>query len=91
MIGQEALNIAEGFNKVLPVSGLVFTKTMRCPGAAISIRITGIPIKFLGTECGRAGGLWPGTRGNRILGMGDILGLIERAEAAYGDDKTSKR
>ena len=92
MIGQEALNIAEGFNKVLPVSGLVFTKIDGDArgGAAISIReVTGIPIKFLGTgESVDALEVFDPVRvANRILGMGDILGLIERAEAAYGDDQ----
>jgi signal recognition particle subunit SRP54 len=71
---------------------LVFTKIDGDArgGAAISIReVTGIPIKFLGTgESVDALEVFDPVRvANRILGMGDILGLIERAEAAYGDDQ----
>lgn len=88
MIGQEALNIAKGFHKEIPITGLVFTKIDGDArgGAAISIReVTGIPIKFLGTGEGLdALEVFDPTRiSNRILGMGDILGLIEKAEAAY--------
>jgi signal recognition particle subunit SRP54 len=92
MIGQEALNIAQGFYKVLPVSGLIFTKIDGDArgGAAISIReVTGIPIKFLGTGEGLdALEVFDPIRvANRILGMGDILGLIERAESAYSEER----
>jgi len=88
MIGQEALNIAKGFVNVIPVSGLIFTKIDGDArgGAAISIReVTGIPIKFLGTGEGLdALEVFDPTRiSSRILGMGDMLGLIEKAEAAY--------
>lgn len=91
MIGQEALNVAKGFYGVIPVSGLVFTKIDGDArgGAAISIReVTGIPIKFLGTGEGLdALEVFDPTRiSNRILGMGDILGLIEKAEAAYSGE-----
>lgn len=99
MIGQEALNVAQGFQEVIPVSGLVFTKIDGDArgGAAISIReVTGIPIKFLGTGEGLdALEVFDPTRiSNRILGMGDILGLIEKAEEAYSgevDVKDAKR
>lgn len=95
MIGQEALNVAKGFQGVIPVSGLVFTKIDGDArgGAAISIReVTGIPIKFLGTGEGLdALEVFDPTRiSNRILGMGDILGLIEKAEAAYTGDIDAK-
>ncbi|MEN6531472.1 MAG: zeta toxin family protein, partial [Anaerolineaceae bacterium] len=88
MIGQEALNVAKGFVGVIPVSGLIFTKIDGDArgGAAISIReVTGIPIKFLGTGEGLdALEVFDPTRiSSRILGMGDMLGLIEKAEAAY--------
>lgn len=95
MIGQEALNVAKGFHSVIPVSGLVFTKIDGDArgGAAISIReVTGIPIKFLGTGEGLdALEVFDPTRiSNRILGMGDILGLIEKAEAAYTGEIDAK-
>lgn len=91
MIGQEALNIAKGFQKEVPITGLVFTKIDGDArgGAAISIReVTGIPIKFLGTgEALDALEVFDPTRiSNRILGMGDMLGLIEKAEAAYSGE-----
>jgi signal recognition particle subunit SRP54 len=94
MIGQEAINIAKGFREVVPLSGLVLTKMDGDArgGAAISIRsVTGVPIKFLGTgEALDAIEVYdPGRLSSRILGMGDLLGLIERAEAAY-DEKTSR-
>ena len=94
MVGQEAVNIAKGFRDVIPLTGLILTKMDGDArgGAAISIRsVTGVPIKFLGT--GEAlDGLEvydPGRLASRILGMGDILGLIERAEAAY-DEKAAR-
>ena len=95
MIGQEALNIAKGFHKEIPITGLVFTKIDGDArgGAAISIReVTGIPIKFLGTGAGLdALEVFDPTRiSNRILGMGDILGLIEKAEAAYSGEIDTK-
>ena len=91
MIGQEALNIAEGFRDVMRITGLIFTKIDGDArgGAAISIReVTGIPIKFLGTGEGLdAIEIFdPARISGRILGMGDMLGLIEKAEAAYADD-----
>ena len=94
MIGQEAVNIAKGFREVVPLTGLVLTKMDGDArgGAAISIRsVTGVPIKFLGTgEALDAIEVYdPGRLSSRILGMGDLLGLIERAEAAY-DEKTSR-
>jgi signal recognition particle subunit SRP54 len=94
MIGQESVNIAKGFRDVIPLTGLILTKMDGDArgGAAISIRaVTGVPIKFLGTgEALDALEVYdPERLSSRILGMGDILGLIERAEAAY-DDKTAR-
>lgn len=93
MIGQEAVNIAKGFRDSVPLTGLVLTKMDGDSrgGAAISIRsVTGVPIKFLGTgEALDAMEAYdPGRLSSRILGMGDMIGLIERAEAAY-DEKTA--
>jgi signal recognition particle subunit SRP54 len=94
MIGQESVNIAQGFRDVLPLTGLILTKIDGDArgGAAISIRsVTGVPIKFLGTSESLDGVevYSPERLSGRILGMGDILGLIERAEAAY-DEKTAR-
>ena len=91
MIGQEALNIAEGFRDVMRITGLIFTKIDGDArgGAAISIReVTGVPIKFLGTGEGMDAleVFDPARISGRILGMGDMLGLIEKAEAAYRDE-----
>ncbi|MGB4594791.1 MAG: signal recognition particle protein [Anaerolineaceae bacterium] len=95
MIGQEALNIAEGFRKAVGITGLIFTKIDGDArgGAAISIReVTGIPIKFLGTGEGidALEVFDPNRVASRILGMGDILGLIEKAEAAYTGQQDTK-
>ena len=95
MIGQESVNIAKGFRQVIPLTGLVLTKIEGDArgGAAISIRsVTGVPIKFLGTgEALDALEVFdPGRLSGRILGMGDILGLIEKAEATY-DEKVARQ
>jgi signal recognition particle subunit SRP54 len=94
MIGQEAVNIAKGFREVVPLTGLFLTKIEGDArgGAAISIRsVTGVPIKFLGTgeALDAIEAYDPQRLAGRILGMGDILGLIERAEAAY-DEKVAR-
>jgi signal recognition particle subunit SRP54 len=94
MIGQESVNIAKGFRDVIPLTGLILTKMDGDArgGAAISIRmVTGVPIKFLGTGEGlEAMEVYdPGRLSSRILGMGDMIGLIERAEAAF-DQKTAQ-
>ena len=86
MTGQEAVNIAQGFNEQVGITGLVLTKIDGDArgGAAISMReVTGVPIKFLGTS-EKLDGLEvfePDRLARRILQMGDILGLIEQAEA----------
>lgn len=95
MTGQEALNIAQGFHKEIPVSGLILTKIDGDArgGAAISIReVTGIPIKFLGTGEGLDAleVFDPARISSRILGMGDLLGLIEKAESAYSGQADAK-
>ena len=86
MIGQEAVHIATGFRDSVTLSGLVLTKMDGDArgGASISIRsVTGVPIKFLGTGEGIEAleAYDPGRLAGRILGMGDVLGLIEKAEA----------
>ena len=94
MIGQEAVNIATGFRDSVSLTGLVLTKIDGDArgGAAISIRsVTGVPIKFLGTgESLDAIEVFdPERLSSRILGMGDVLGLIERAEATF-DEQTAR-
>jgi signal recognition particle subunit SRP54 len=92
MIGQEALPIAEGFRDAIQISGLIFTKMDGDArgGAAISIRsVTGVPIKFIGTGEGMDAleSFDSGRLASRILGMGDIIGLIEKAEANYSQEQ----
>ncbi len=94
MIGQEAVHIAEGFRDNVQISGLIFTKIDGDArgGAAISVRsVTGVPIKFLGTGEGvdALESFDPARLASRILGMGDMIGLIEKAEAAF-DQKMEK-
>jgi len=96
MIGQEAVNIAQGFKDSVPLTGLVMSKMDGDArgGAAISIRsVTGVPIKFLGTgESLRALESYdPGRLASRILGMGDVIGLIERAEEALDEEAAQEQ
>ncbi|MFZ6031343.1 MAG: signal recognition particle protein [Chloroflexota bacterium] len=96
MIGQEAVNIAKGFRDTVSITGLILTKMDGDSrgGAAISIRsVTGVPIKFLGTGEGLdAMEVYdPGRLASRILGMGDLLGLIERAEANLDQKEAEKQ
>jgi signal recognition particle subunit SRP54 len=88
MIGQEALKVAEGFRDTVSISGLILTKMDGDArgGAAISIRsVTGVPLKFLGVgeKLDALEVYDPGRLSSRILGMGDMIGLIEKAEAAF--------
>jgi len=94
MLGQDAVNVAKTFNELLDITGVVLTKMDGDTrgGAALSVKyITGKPIKFVGTgEKMDAIELFhPDRIASRILGMGDILSLIEKAEAAY-DEKNAK-
>ena len=96
MIGQTALQVAEGFKKSISISGLIFTKMDGDArgGAAISVRqVTGVPIKYLGTGEGiDALEVYEPTRlASRILGMGDVIGLIEKAEAAFDADEAQQQ
>ena len=93
MTGQDAVNVAKTFNDLLDITGVVMTKMDGDTrgGAALSVKyITGKPIKFIGTgEKMDAIELFhPDRIASRILGMGDILSLIEKAEAAY-DEKNA--
>jgi len=88
MIGQEAVNIAQAFRDNVSITGLMLTKMDGDSrgGAAISIRsVTGVPIKFVGTgeKLDALETYDPARLASRILGMGDMIGLIEKAEAAF--------
>ncbi|MDD5367683.1 MAG: signal recognition particle protein [Anaerolineaceae bacterium] len=94
MIGQEALHVAEGFRDTVSLTGLIMTKMDGDArgGAAISIRsVTGVPIKYLGVGEGLDAleAYNPSRLSSRILGMGDMIGLIEKAESAF-DEKTAR-
>jgi signal recognition particle subunit SRP54 len=96
MIGQEALHVAEGFRDVIPLAGLIMTKMDGDSrgGAAISIRsVTGVPIKFIGTgeKLEALEAFQPDRLASRILGMGDMLGLIEKAEAAFDETQAQEQ
>jgi signal recognition particle subunit SRP54 len=95
MIGQEALNIAQGFRDNISITGLMMTKMDGDArgGAAISIRsVTGVPIKFIGIgeKLDALEAFDPARLSSRILGMGDMIGLIEKAEAAF-DQQTAQK
>ncbi len=86
MTGQEAVRIAGGFHQTLPLTGIILTKMDGDArgGAAISMRaVTGVPIKFIGTGEERQAleTFEPARLASRIMGMGDVLTLIEKAEA----------
>ena len=90
MTGQDAVRVAEEFNARVPLSGLILTKVDGDArgGAALSIRsVTGIPLKFLsvGEKPDQLEPFYPDRLASRILGMGDMLSLIERAEATFDE------
>ena len=92
MTGQEAVNIAQGFHQRLGLTGLILTKVDGDArgGAAISMRaVTGVPIKFLGTgeKTDALEVFHPDRMASRILGMGDVLTLIERLEASFDQEQ----
>ena len=94
MTGQEAVNIARGFNEHLGITGLILTRVDGDArgGAALSMRaVTGVPIKYMGTgEKVSADTLeifHPDRIAQRILGMGDIMSLIEKTESVYEEEE----
>ena len=97
MTGQEAVNIARGFNERLGITGLILTKVDGDArgGAALSMRaVTGVPIKFMGTgEKISADTLeifHPDRIAQRILGMGDIMTFIEKTEMLYEEEEAER-
>ncbi len=92
MTGQDAVNVAESFNSELEIDGVVLTKLDGDTrgGAALSVRaVTGKPIKFcgMGEKLGDLEVFHPERMASRILGMGDVLSLIEKAEQAIDEKK----
>ena len=95
MTGQDAINVIEGFNSSLPLTGAILTKMDGDTrgGAALSIRhLTNIPIKFVGISEKMDGiePFYPDRIATRILGMGDIMTMLEKAEEAIDQDEAMK-
>lgn len=95
MIGQDAVNTAKAFNEALPLTGVILTKADGDArgGAALSVRhVTGKPIKFLGMgeKVDALEPFHPERIASRILGMGDVLSLIEQAERSIDKEKADK-
>ena len=95
MIGQDAINVITGFNEKLKLTGVILTKLDGDTkgGVALSVRhLTNVPIKFIGTSEKLDGldSFDPERMAGRILGMGDIISLVEQAEAAI-DEKEAER
>ncbi len=93
MTGQDAVNIAEGFNETVGIDGVILTKMDGDTrgGAALSVKaVTGKPIKFscIGEKLTDIEPFYPDRLASRILGMGDMLTLIDKAQAAF-DEKTA--
>ena len=95
MLGQDAVTVASSFNEALGIDGLVLTKLDGDTrgGAALSARaVTGKPIKFIGIgeKLGDLDVFHPDRMASRILGMGDVLSLIEKAETALDEKKAEQ-
>lgn len=95
LTGQDAVNIADGFNQALGVDGIIMTKMDGDSrgGAALSVKsVTGKPIKFMGTgeKYNALEPFHPDRIASRILGMGDVMSLIEQAENAFDEEETRK-
>ena len=95
LTGQDAVNVASGFNDKLGIDGIIMTKMDGDSrgGAALSAKkVTGKPIKFMGTgeKFDALEPFHPERMASRILGMGDLLSLIERAEQAYDEEQARK-
>ena len=95
MIGQDAVNAAKAFNDALDISGVMLTKLDGDArgGAALSIRaVTGKPIKFVGTgeKLDQIEVFHPDRMASRILGMGDVLSLIEKAQQNFDQQKAQQ-
>ena len=95
MIGQESVNVAETFNELLDITGVILTKLDGDTrgGAALSVRhVTGKPIKFIGVgeKLDQIEPFHPDRMARRILGMGDVLTLIDKAQAQFDEKKAAE-
>ncbi len=95
MTGQDAVQVAESFHSKLKLTGIILTKLDGDArgGAALSMRhITGVPIKFAGIGEGMEGleAFYPDRIASRILGMGDVMTLIDKAEKAFDEKEAAK-
>ncbi|MBE6742351.1 MAG: signal recognition particle protein [Ruminococcaceae bacterium] len=95
MTGQDAVNVAKSFNETLGIDGVILTKLDGDTrgGAALSVRaVTGKPIKFVGTgeKLDNLETFHPSRMASRILGMGDVLSFIEKAELALDEKKAAE-
>lgn len=95
MTGQDAVNVAKHFNETLDISGVILTKMEGDArgGAALSLRaVTGKPIKFIGVgeKLDALEPFFPDRMASRILGMGDVLSLIDKAQSAF-DEKEARK
>ena len=95
MTGQEAVNVAKAFNERLGITGVILTKMDGDArgGAALSIhRMTGAPIKFVGVgeKLGALEPFHPDRLASRILGMGDVLTLIEKTQSVYSEQQAEE-
>jgi len=94
-LGQEAVNVAKAFHDALALTGLVLTKLDGDArgGAALSIKaVTGVPIKFIGTgeKTGDFDTFYPDRLASRILGMGDVVSLVEKAQETIDQKEAEK-
>src|SRR5437879_12782167 len=95
MTGQEAVHVAECFNQHVPLTGVILTKldSDARGSAALSLReVTGVPIKYVGTgeKLDALEQFHPDRLAQRILGMGDVLSLIERAQEHVDQEQAAK-
>ena len=95
MTGQDAVNVAESFNNLLDITGVILTKLDGDTrgGAALSVRhVTGKPIKFVGTgeKLDMIEPFYPDRMASRILGMGDVLSLIEKAQQNFDEKQAAE-
>ncbi|NLM50276.1 MAG: signal recognition particle protein [Clostridiaceae bacterium] len=95
MTGQDAVNVAESFNNTLGIDGIILTKLDGDTrgGAALSVKaVTGKPIKFvgMGEKLSDLEPFYPDRMASRILGMGDVLTLIDKAQEAFDEKKAAE-
>ncbi len=95
MLGQDAVNVSESFNNLLDITGVILTKLDGDTrgGAALSVKyVTGKPIKYIGTgeKLENLEPFHPERMASRILGMGDVLSLIEKAQESFDEKKAAE-